>query len=195
MTAYLTDFADQAVILPLTAVVALLLLATGWRRGALVWLAGVVVALGVMLVLKLVFAACGWLALGGMLHSPSGHTASAAVVYGGLATLLVRRGGLDPRLAIALAVLFAVVFGLSRLELHVHTVLEVLIGGLVGVLAALAISGLAGAPPPGWRVWPVLAGSAVVLAVFHGLHLPAEMQIDRAAASGFWPLTLCCRTG
>ena len=34
---FLTDFADQAVLLPVAAGVAIMLLLLGWRRGALAW--------------------------------------------------------------------------------------------------------------------------------------------------------------
>ena len=38
---FLTDFADQAVVLPLVLVLALVLAAQGWRRGAAAWLVAV----------------------------------------------------------------------------------------------------------------------------------------------------------
>ena len=84
----LTDFADEAVVLPLIAVVALMLGLLGWRRGALAWLGAVGLSFTSVLALKLVFATCGP-ALGlPALRSPSGHTAAAAVVAGGIAVVL-----------------------------------------------------------------------------------------------------------
>src|SRR5450432_1483592 len=56
---FLTDFADQAVVLPVAVVVAIVLAVMGWRRGALVWLGVLGVTFGVILVLKLGFLACG----------------------------------------------------------------------------------------------------------------------------------------
>src|SRR5690349_19218340 len=50
---FLTDFADQAVIMPLVLAVAVALALQGWRRGAFVWLAVVAVTFIVMLMLKL----------------------------------------------------------------------------------------------------------------------------------------------
>ena len=58
---FLTDFGDQAVILPLAATVALIFLISGWRRGALAWTVAVSATLGVVLLLKLAFLACGHL--------------------------------------------------------------------------------------------------------------------------------------
>ena len=71
---FLTDFADQAVILPLVFAIAAALAIQGWIRGAVVWLSVIFVTFGTILVLKLFFlAACriggtrsddGWLACG-----------------------------------------------------------------------------------------------------------------------------------
>ena len=74
---FITDFADQAVVLPLAVCAGIFLRIAGWMRGALVWAAAVIGVLGTMLVLKLVFQACGHLLPFPSVHSPSGHTASA----------------------------------------------------------------------------------------------------------------------
>ena len=187
---FITDFADQAVVLPLAATVAVTTAATGWRRGALAWTLVVCAALFLMLILKLLFAACGLLLVGRMLHSPSGHTASAAIIYGGLATLLISRFRTGAIPAVIVATLFAIFIGLSRLSLGVHTLLEVLVGGSVGIVAAIILSRLAGRPPPGWRLLPVCLAGLVVIAVFHGMHLPAEAKIDDLA-NVLWPFSVC----
>ena len=77
---FVTDFGDQAVLLPLAAGVTLVFALAGWRRGAVAWAAAVVGTLALMVVLKLVFLACGHLLPGSQLHSPSGHTAAAAAI-------------------------------------------------------------------------------------------------------------------
>jgi membrane-associated phospholipid phosphatase len=193
LTQFITDFGDQAVVLPLAATVGATTALTGWRRGAIAWSGTVGLALFVMLVLKLLFAACGMLLLGHMLHSPSGHTAAAAVVYGGLATLVVGRTRQRIWPALGLATLFAVCIGLSRLSLGVHTLLEVIVGGAVGVTGAAILARAAGRPPPGWRLTPVFLAGALVLVLFHGLHLDAEWRID-AAAARLWPFSACLET-
>lgn len=58
---FLTDFADQAVILPLAVVVTLVLWAQRRWRVAAAWLAAIFGVLGVVLILKVVCYACGWL--------------------------------------------------------------------------------------------------------------------------------------
>src|SRR5580700_3091621 len=55
---FITDFADQAVILPLVFAIGIALLVQGWRRGAAAWTLAVLATFATMLVLKLVFMAC-----------------------------------------------------------------------------------------------------------------------------------------
>lgn len=175
---FLTDFADQAVVLPLAAIVALVLGVMGWWRGLLAWTVSICATLGIMLALKftsLLLASAFDL---GAAPSPSGHVASACVVYGGLAVLLLR--GLIPLPALALIpVAIAVVMGYSRLELQAHTAGEVATGAVVGVLGVLALGLMAG-PRPRVVGWPVMAAAACAVVVFHGLHLPAEGAIRSA---------------
>ncbi len=192
---FVTDFADLAVVLPLALAVALALLLTGWRRGALAWALVVPATLAAVLLAKLLVAACWGLLPFHGLRSPSGHTASAAVVYGGLLALLLpepARGARRPFAALLLAALFAVLFGGTRLALHVHTRSDVLAGALLGVAGALVLARLAGPRPARLRVALPLAAALAVVLLFHGDHLRAEDQIDRVSHL-VWPLTLCCR--
>lgn len=173
---YLTDFADQAVILPLVLTVAVVLAVQGWRRGALIWLIVVASTSFATLLFKLMFLACSPL-FGPMdVHSPSGHVAAATVVSGGLAALLFRqRASILP-----VALLAAVVIGVSRLVLGMHSLPEVVVGALIGLAGAAALLRLAG-PPPRLRIAPLIAVIVVVAGLFHGLHLPAEAAIRHTA--------------
>src|ERR1700761_7456706 len=74
---YLTDFADQAVILPLVLAVAIALAVQGWRRGAIVWLVVVAGVFGATLASKLMFLACSPVFGPIDVHSPSGQDAAA----------------------------------------------------------------------------------------------------------------------
>ena len=74
---FLTDFADQAVVLPLVLAVALVLALQGWRRGAAAWLVAIGATFAVILVLKLVFLGCTPLFGPADMRSPSGHVAAA----------------------------------------------------------------------------------------------------------------------
>jgi hypothetical protein len=68
---FVTDFADQAVVLPVVAAIGIVLLAQGWRRGAAAWVGATAGTFGIMLLLKLVFIACPM----SDLRTPSGHVA------------------------------------------------------------------------------------------------------------------------
>jgi membrane-associated phospholipid phosphatase len=171
---FLTDFADQAVVLPVVLVVALMLVAMGWRRGALVWLAVIGATFGAILVLKSVFLACPPVFDPWTLHSPSGHTAAAAVVAGGFATLLGGRGWI----AFVVSILAAAAIGSSRVELGYHSLPEVLIGAAAGAAGAVALSRFAGRKPIA-RPVPLLTVAVVVAVLTHGIHLPAEAAISR----------------
>jgi membrane-associated phospholipid phosphatase len=187
---FLTDFADQAVVLPLVIAVALGLLALGWRRGAVAWAVATGGTLGAMLALKLLFAACGP-ALGGMLmRSPSGHAASAAVVYGGLLGLALRRGVRGA--AIAAAVLGAII-GATRVVLGAHTVAESALGALVGCAGASALVWLAGEPTARVRVVRLAALAVAVVILAHGFHLRAEASIRGMAERYAWLVPVCAR--
>jgi membrane-associated phospholipid phosphatase len=174
---YLTDFADQAVILPLVLAVAVALAVQGWRRGAFVWLIVVASVFLATVVGKIMFLACSPLFGPVDIHSPSGHVAAATVVTGGLAAMLTRRRAS----ILPAAVLAAVVIGMSRLVLGMHSLPEVIIGAMIGLAGAVALLRFAGPPPPRLRVAPLLLVVVVVAAVFHGWHLPAEAAIRHTA--------------
>ncbi len=186
---FLTDFADQAVVLPVAGAVLVLLLASGWRRGALAWAGCVAGVLGVMLMLKLVTLACGWRVPWTGLSSPSGHTAASAVVYGGLLALLIRPSTAGTGLAALAGGSVALLFGLTRLALQVHTVADVVVGAAVGVAGAVVMRRLAGQGPRhlSWRGLVLVAG---IMLVLHGRRLEAETRI-RWLALDTWPLSAC----
>jgi membrane-associated phospholipid phosphatase len=180
---FITDFADQAVVLPLVVAVGVGLLVQGWRRGAAAWAVAVLATFSVMLALKLAFLACP----ASEIRTPSGHVAAASVVAGGLAALLLRRS----RMALLLAAGVAALIGMTRLALGAHTPVEVLVGAAVGLAGAWALVSLAGRPPAGIdaRRIAVLAGAVVL--IFHGMHLPAEAHIRNTAWRFAQSLVVC----
>jgi membrane-associated phospholipid phosphatase len=189
---FLTDFADQAVVLPLLAAMTVTLAVLGWWRGAIAWFLVAGGTLGVMLALKLVFLACGGLVPQVHLRTPSGHTAAAAVMAGGLMALLGTHYAARAGLALLAALGAAAIFGASRLALGMHTLPEVIVGGLVGMAGAWLLSKVAGPAPKRLKIGGVLAVVVAVLILFHGFHLPAEARIYHAAALlRVWPLSAC----
>jgi hypothetical protein len=181
---FLTDFADQAVILPIVIAITIALLAQGWRRGAAAWAGTILATFGVMLGLKLILIPCGSAAF----HTPSGHVAAATVVTGGLAAMLRRRRGI----VVPVALLAAVLIGISRVVLGLHTWPEVTLGALVGMAGAKAMERAAG-PPPGIDLRRLVSIALAVAVVFHGLHLPAEAHI-RSTAWRFAHLLAVCQS-
>lgn len=188
---FVTNFADPAVILPLALVAALMLALSGWQRGALVWLLAIGLSLGTMAVLKMALFACGPLHIGDLVQSPSGHTASAAIVYGGLAGLVARRYGAALVPAFLPALVAAAAIGFSRLALDVHTLAEVLIGGTIGSAGALGMLLGAGTPPPELPLPRLLAPALAVIIIMHGYHLYAEAALRTLAYRYGWLAPFC----
>jgi membrane-associated phospholipid phosphatase len=184
---FITDLADQAVILPLVLAIGIALLAQGWRRGAAAWAAAVVATFATMLALKLAFLACSQSFGTPDIHTPSGHVAAATIVTGGLAALLLRRRAS----VLPVAVLAAVLVGVSRLVLGAHSLPEVLLGAMVGLAGALALPLLAGPPPSGLDVRRIAIVVVAVVVVFHGLHFPAEAHIRATAYRVAHMLAVC----
>ena len=187
----ISDIGDQAVILPVLAVVGLVLLLAGWWRAAAAWFFVVPATLGLVLVAKMSTMACQNLIPPIGLLSPSGHASAAAVVYGGALALVL--GGGRYRLAVALfsGSAVAVLVGYTRYALEVHTLADVIAGGVLGTLGVVVLCLLTGPRPVLRRGW--IGASAAVLAVvvlFHGRHVYAEMHIKRVSQQ-IWPLSLC----
>ena len=186
---FLTDFADQAVILPVLVTVALVLAAQGRRRSGLLWIFVVGATFGTVLAAKIGFLACAPVFGPWDMRGPSGHTAAAAVVAGGLIALLTRRQDL-PMAAAALA---GVVIGLSRVVLGFHSVPEVILGFCLGLAGAAALTRFAGPMPRRRPVFLLVAVSAVAI-VAHGARLPAEAAIWQASL-GVLDFVPACRSG
>lgn len=183
---FLTDFADQAVVLPLVLGVAVVLMCQGWARGAAAWLVAIGATFSAMLLLKLGFLGCSPVFGPADLHSPSGHVAAATVVCGGLAAIY----GRGPRDVLLVAVLAAMVIGVTRITLHQHSWPEVVLGAVIGVAGAMAMARLASAPPPLY-LRPVVLTAVCILALFHGRHLEAENVIRRVASAWSWLPAWC----
>ena len=190
----ITDLGDQAVILPLVLATGLVLLLAGWWRGALAWFLTVPGTLGVVLLAKLSTSACQSLLPPIGLFSPNGHTASAAVVYGGVLALALGSGRMRLPLAALSGLAVAALVGFTRFALEVHTLADVLAGGLLGTLGTIALSWLAGPRPALRRSWiGVAAAMLAIVVLFHGRHVYAEMHINRVAPQ-IWPLSLCAKS-
>jgi membrane-associated phospholipid phosphatase len=142
MIHFVTNLADQAVVLPLILAVLVLLLAVGERRAAAWWAAAMAISLGGTLLAKLVMIPCGHLLPDFAVTSPSGHTASAAAAYSGIIMLGAQatRSSTGRLTALALGALIVCMVAVSRVMLHAHTVQETLVGAVIGAAAPLLLA-------------------------------------------------------
>ncbi len=200
---FVTDFADLGMLLPVAGLIALGFTAIGRWQVVFAWLLAVAGTLAAMVVLKVMaftlagFAPAGpvpaeawwpgsWLGAAG-LGNPSGHTAAGSVFYGGLALLVGERLAWRTLLGLLTAVMAGLIFGTTRLLLGVHSVPDVLVGGLVGLAGVLLLTRLAVRRRPEGQA--KVPGKALVLAVatcgaliFHGNRLNAEGLLRSIAA-------------
>jgi len=188
---FITNLADAGTVLPAACAIPLVLLACGRRRSALAWLISAGISFATILGLKLSFWGCASPSLLAQVRSPSGHTASAAVVYGGLAPLL---GG-DTPVSLGWSLVVATVVGVSRVQLGMHSVAEVLVGGTIGIMGVALLKMLIGravAPAPASpKLLMLLPLSVIALAAAQqGAHWPVERLIALVARY-YWPMHAC----
>ena len=185
----LTDFADQALVLPVVLLVGCGFALVGWSRGAVVWFLGTALTFAMVAALKVVFVACGEHWTGGALLTPSGHTAAAACVYGVLAVLVGRSRLETWRPYLIAPLIAALLIGATRLVLREHTLAEVAFGGAIGVAGAYVMIAVAGRPPL-FPLVPFGLAAAIVFLVLHGDHLSIERRL-RLAYGDIWPPAAC----
>jgi membrane-associated phospholipid phosphatase len=174
MVQFLSDFADQSLVLPMVALIGLWLwVAEPWRT-VVAWMLCCGFVLGTMFLLKMILPCTS---LVGALRTPSGHTASATLVAGGIFVLLAGPHRRWRAAAVLGGIAVGAAIGATRLALGVHTPAEVLTGGVVG---AVGIGLFAQADMPRPRLPPVLliAAFAVVALLLHGTRLHAEEWIN-----------------
>ncbi len=193
---FVTDFADQALVLPAILLITLSLALIGWWRGLAAWLAVIGVCYAIVLAMKLLFIACGSPLPMLALRSPSGHTMAGTLLYGGVLALF----GLARRPAILCAVGLAMLIGITRLALHDHTVSETLLGAAIGVAGVAALTRLPGPPPTRLARLSLPLRLALALLVvapallLHADRSPAE-QIIAVFARTHLRQYLACREG
>ena len=88
-------------------------------------------------------------------------------------------------IALLAGLAFGLLFGFSRVGLQVHTLADVLVGGVVGLSGALVLVWLAGPRRTDARAagMPVIAAVALAaILAFHGQRLGAESELRAIAA-------------
>ena len=174
----LTGLGDAALLLPLAALILLWLVLSGAPRVATWWTAVVVLCSGVTAGLKILFWGCPPIA---HLHSPSGHTSLSTLVYGAMALFVADEiGGWRGGAAAIGGAALVVVIALSRLLLDVHSIPEILLGGIIGTTSLAAFGYVyRRSPPPGARLAPLLVAAVVLATLLHGSELHAEALLHR----------------
>ncbi len=180
-----TDFADGAVMFPLGVAIAVALVILRQRRAALAWS----IAIGCVWATMLVFKLAGYMIEGLLpasplsmidLVTPSGHVASATVVYGGLIGLLLwRPDTLVVRTLLATTVI-AVGMGVTRVMMGAHSIAEVLTGAAVGIVGVYWMTA-AGVQVERRARLPLVIVAAFVMINRYGNHLGWEQTIHQLA--------------
>jgi membrane-associated phospholipid phosphatase len=180
---WITGLGDAALLLPAS----LLLLAYFAHRRAtsnvLSWAAALAICGAVTIALKICFHACGAAVPFLDVRSPSGHASFSTTFY--LTAGVVASADQRPWLragALLLAAGLVAAIGISRVELHVHTPAEVVMGCLVG-LGSAAWFAVGYSRHQVVRLdWRPIAGALLTLALLtHGWHLSIEDPISALA--------------
>ena len=151
----LTHLGATDVALPLCLLVAVLLHRVGDRRAMVALIGAYAATQAIVTLVKVVVErarpdSAEALATAGGYAFPSGHSATAVVVYGALALIAARHGGARVRAAaVAAAVALAVLVGITRVYLGVHFPSDVLAGWLLGGAVLAVIWRLAVMRPAG----------------------------------------------
>jgi len=166
-----THFGATVLLAPFSLLVAAWLAWAAGLREALLWCC-CVAAVGVCTALaKIYLAACG-LHLGDV-HSPSGHSAFAAIAYGGF-TVIAMSGShsLRANLFRAGIAIWVLLIGYSRVAVRAHTPGEVVVGLVIGGLAVAVFALLYRS-----RVRPpyLLAGGILAVVAAVALSMPNQV--------------------
>lgn len=165
---FLTNFGNEMVLLPVATLMLLWLARIGGWRTASFWGAALVLCGGGTALLKIYLSDCATPIAA--LNSPSGHASMSTLVYGGLALILGAEAPSWQRVgagAIGAAIVLAI--ALSRLVLHAHSLIEVVVGCLIGTVALVLFASLyLTEKPPVRDLAPFFAAVALLLLLLHG---------------------------
>jgi membrane-associated phospholipid phosphatase len=168
-----TDFGDLALMLPLAAVVLLWLIGVRAKSSALWWIAALMLCGGGTALLKIYFFACPPTP---DLHSPSGHASLSTLVYGALGLIIARETqGWRTIMVLGAALTAMLAIAASRIALNAHSLVEVLLGLAIGLMAlGLFASGYLRHRPLQARLPALLLVVALAATTLHGSNLRAE---------------------
>jgi membrane-associated phospholipid phosphatase len=170
----LTSFGDSTILLPCAILGGLwLLMVPATRRTGWLWLGLVVLGAAVVALSKVAFLAWNVYPPAMNFTGLSGDCALAFLCWPVAGAFLAARSRTDWRTRlIAIGMLLGVIIAVSRVLLRAHTIIEVLLGSVWGILLAAAFLWLTRRRPlaiPGGAAWVPLAALALLLIVYgHG---------------------------
>jgi membrane-associated phospholipid phosphatase len=161
-------------------------------RAAFLFSRAFILCLVALLALKLIFISCGktW-DLG--IRSPSGHTGLSVMIYGSLATVLIKQVPVEGKVLVAYLAMTIVGFiAYSRIMLGAHSWAEVMVGGSAAALVlstfALPYSNL---KHPNIKLSLFIGVIVAAVALTYGLHAPAEPAVQSASYYLKLKLNIC----
>lgn len=177
----ITDIGDSAVLGGATFAGIVYLLISGCRKGAAALalsFLGAAISIGLI---KLLFIGCDGYWRNYNINSPSGHAALSVAVLGTYGLLIASqlRKGWWRLVPVMLFVALAVIISITRVKLGVHSIMEVVIGILVGggVLSVVRAFLSRGDNLPKFNAAAFSLSVILVAFILHGFRLPAEILI------------------
>lgn len=178
---HITEFGNFLVLGAISITLCLYFIMIGLRREALAIFLGYVTPIAVIGVLKISFYTCNTDLFG--VVSPSGHAAISMGVLGMAALILVKisRGvwkAIVPLCLIALAI----IIGMSRVILGMHTLPDVILGFLIGTVIIVTISKIIltyqsnriSYSPKAFHFFIFVLLLICGVGISYGVHLPSE---------------------
>jgi membrane-associated phospholipid phosphatase len=172
----ITNLGDTSILLPCAMLIAfVLLLPASTRRLCVVWLAAVVAGGTIVATTKVLYM--GWrLGIASLdFTGLSGHTTLSFIVWPVAFSLVAGQTATRRAVGAAFGILLASAIAVSRLEVHAHSVAEVVLGGVLGIALASAFllryrRILRAAALPPWLALTLI----LPLAIGYGHAMPTE---------------------
>jgi membrane-associated phospholipid phosphatase len=176
----ITDCGDLAILLPVACVLTVWAALIRDKTVFTWWLIALALCVGGTGILKIYFFACPPLS---DLHSPSGHTSFSTLVYGTL-TLAVASAveGWRRWISVLIGTLFILAIAVSRIVVHAHSVPEVILGSILGVIAlSLLVNAYRREKPTKTYLAPLVTVCAMLVVLLNGHEVRAEELLHHIA--------------
>lgn len=187
-----TNAGDSGLLLPIGVILILLLGTLESLRAAFLFTRSLILCLVALVLIKLVFISCGkYWDLG--ITSPSGHTGLSVMIYGSLATVLMKQVPVEWKVIVAYLAITVVGFiAYSRIVLGAHSWGEVLVGGSMALIALMTFAlPYAKLKHPKIKLGLFFGVLATGTMLTYGLHAPAEPVVQTAASYLKIRLNIC----